>query len=410
MEKGAFINVHGPVNLEAAAAGRSVPFMACVLSTSSVPPMPQDIYYALQGACRADDASMLQFLLDYSQEQEMCFRMGDILHLALELGKRNAFSFLLRYLNGDLEGLNRSDGLYYAVKNADLQLVTALINLPNRACNVNAVVRNVVPRVNCSACSVLACAKDPVMIRLLLDAGAEVGPRSGCVTVMHAACTQYHVEGVRMLLEARAPAGRMGASEGALILTIRALCTEEQIPAKLAVLRLLLDAGGDNGQPGLGRFPPAHECVLAVGDIAKAAVLRLLLQRNPAIVRGESKGGSLTLMAAKQIEEEDVFAALADAGDDPNVPDNQGLRPLDLLLKTAPSLKDRDLPRRVRSIIPHLFRAGCDPLTLTRRKRTIVMDMVQMRTPNTDAIICSYITMTLDYILARTTTVAPKSH
>jgi ankyrin repeat protein len=233
--------------------------------------------------------------------------------------------------------------LMAAVLGGCTEIVANMINTGNKA-DVNSVFQD-----GDGYRTALSYASKPEIVRMLLDAKADVNPK-GCASVIHEACTAFQPESVKMLLDAGAhPYEEIRSACSPYMRTLMFKCTEETADAKLAVVNLLLAAG-------VGTDRTSYYCASVAEDPCMERVLDVMLQYIPRLLECVNANGMTPLDHAVENKQLRKVQYLVAAGADVNywkcTKNGKSL--------LFPLLSDPDACPRTRAILRVLLDAGVD--------------------------------------------------
>jgi ankyrin repeat protein len=385
----------------------TIPFIKYVLSNYS--PNERNIHDALVRACRHGRLETLHFLLDWAAKPQS--RHESVLETNIVRILEDAFadtssgdvmeeavSIVFELLNIERLSSDVSNKLLRAAVSRGYRPIVAALVAHGR-CNVNQ--HASVPLFERTIYRpLISWASDPVVVKLLLDAKAVVDNPDN-ETVFAAACQELRVDSVKMLLEAKADVNA-GRTMPALQHTIRASCTDEQAEDKVAILRLLLEAGADTRR--FFRSANALEsCIGASESSSRAITAKALLLHDLSLMNWSENG--TPLVYACEVEQKDpaLFKVLIDAGDDVNACNDKGFSIIALLLATLRGKKWPILhpPRATRESMHVLLDAGADPLFYMNGYTLVMMVLLEPRRIYTDAACNILLTDILEFILRR---------
>jgi hypothetical protein len=227
--------------------------------------------------------------------------------------------------------------------------------------------------------TLLSWAYEPAIVAALLEAGAAVNV-PGHVSVLRAACEKLMPESVQLLLAAGADTGTVWAER--LVLSLMGQrCDAEHVGDKIAVMRLLLDAG--LAAPTV-REIEVERCNAGTGDrdVQPEMLLRALVERDPDMVARESSDdGLLPLWSAAQVKNPGMVRVLLEAGADVgglaadarrSPPDSV---PILFAIFSKHSISTATaIQRRMRQTLGLLLDAGAQPTVLAASGRTVLME------------------------------------
>jgi ankyrin repeat protein len=246
-----------------------------------------------------------------------------------------------------------NDLLAYACVGSHIDIVKRLLDACD--CDVNAVVGDHTP---------LSRATDPAIIKLLLDAKAQVNPE-GSISTLRTACEKLKPDAVKTLLEAGAR-----TSHQLLNVVVSAPCADEQIDDKVAVLHLLLDAGAKT-RAGFGDSALSH-CLTCEPSRDVLVSMKTLIQRDPGMLDLRDFLKLTPLMRAVNRCKPATVNFLIEAGADVTIVDRYNNSALSHVF----SVRQED-PLNVdkREILRMLLDAGASPLVYTDHTDSVTMFM-----------------------------------
>jgi ankyrin repeat protein len=382
-------------------------FIKYVMSIYS--PNERNIHDALVRACQHGRLETLRFLLDWDATPgsrrksvlqmkslvgilEDVFAGGDVMEEAVSIVFERLY---IKRLSSDVSNML----LRVATARGYRTIVAALV--AHSRCNVNQ--HTSFPSIEGTIyCPLISEVSDPVVVKLLLDAKAVVDNPDN-ETVFQAACERLRVDSVKMLLKAKADVNA-GRVIPALQRTIRASCTDEQAGDKVAILRLLLEAGADTRR--FCRSANALEsCIGASESSNRAITAKALLLHDPSLMNWSENGTPLIYACRSSNRDPALFKVLIDAGDDVNACDKRGFSIIALLLTTLRGDSSLSLypPRETRESMHVLLDAGADPLFYMNGYTLMMMVLLEpvYGVTYTDAACNILLTDILEFILRR---------
>jgi hypothetical protein len=250
---------------------------------------------------------------------------------------------------------------------------------------------------NGAAHSALSGASEPHIIKILLDAKAEVNP-TGCETVLRSACADLRVDAVQMLLEAKADVNWPPIGQSAAYYALGGRSADGQID----VINLLHAAGL--------KACSMHDVLREQRTFSNARAYAVLLAHYPELleVRGRDRLTPLLRVAEFCWRNVDMIETLVSAGADVLATDGQNQTVLFHMLRLDTigrrEMFDDEHIDTTRSLLQFLLRAGADP-TQGRdyHGHTLLMELTKTSAYSDDKDkICSlYITDLLDGIKYR---------
>jgi ankyrin repeat protein len=205
----------------------------------------------------------------------------------------------------------------------------------------------------------MAHASDAATVQALLDHGVAVShDDDDSISVFSGACEKLDPAAVQLLLRARASLGTDIKGKTPLCYAIHAYCREEQVPDKISIINLLIDAGAVTDR----HYDEGNVLDICIGAPSSAhpvAVVAALLERDPGLLEERPRGRYPILMRAVRGRECNlsVIKALIDAGASVNV-DASGYKfPLVYSLASNTLMEIGDKLRLLRV----LLEAGADP-------------------------------------------------
>jgi ankyrin repeat protein len=215
----------------------------------------------------------------------------------------------------------------------------------------------------------MAHAGDAATVQALLDHGVAVRP-GGSISVFSGACEKLDPAAVQLLLRARARLGTDSKEKTPLYYAIHAYCREEQVPDKISIINLLIDAGAETD----GDYDESNVLDICIGapcSAHPAAVVAALLERDPGLLEDRPSDRHPILMRAVQGRECNlsVIKALIGAGASVNVDTSGNKIPLVYNLASNRLMKAGDkLP-----LLRVLLEAGAEPRAPAYDDRTSLM-------------------------------------
>jgi ankyrin repeat protein len=330
---------------------------------------------ALKGACMIRRCDVVSHLLSFAAEPEQNYDIDirDMIQRAFDARAFDVVSVLLaRYRDGTikLQNIETDKLLFYAVVTSDVDMVKTLVN--SSSCDVNTEASSWMGKY-----TLLSCSYDPNVVRILLDAKAEVNPE-GCTSVLKTACDMLNVASVQMLLEAGANVNGSGRWMP-LQYAIQAKSTDTDINTadhtrdKVAVINLLLAAGAATRHLCEGRSA-LHECVCIYGDEDVAILMKTLVDHDPELLECGDKDGRTPLMLSVYLQRHRI-RELIDIGVDINSRDARGNTALHHLVIGRNSTYDQS-HRRDREIVQLLLHSKIDPTVVNNNGYTALMLLV----------------------------------
>jgi ankyrin repeat protein len=252
----------------------------------------EHVQQAFEGASDAGNAEVLECLLSWAEENDYSADFGDMMSRVFLSSRVGALSMLLTQYEGRISAGDGSPVpddllLVFAVKCGRVEIVARLVDA---GVDVNS-------KVEALTGTALSYASDPVMVKMLLEAKADVNPED-CDTVFKAACEKLNIEAVKMLLDAGATA--VGVAKGAVP---HVPCPDKQAEDKIAILNLLLDAEGD-ACGDKEQSAVLRECTRAVDGTDRVMTVNALLSRNPRLLEYEEDGDTLLMSLVKRVGKE----------------------------------------------------------------------------------------------------------
>jgi ankyrin repeat protein len=216
----------------------------------------------------------------------------------------------------------------------------------------------------------LSLASDPEVIRLLLDANAEVD-RDTVNPALLGACRKSQPESVRMLLEVNAP---VNVYPSLLTEALRPLPPGMPVGNKLEVLSLLLGAGVDPRVMNYGNSA-LHSCAMShkadQADVIDAA--GLLLDHDPGLLELCDHRGFTALALAAEKSSVGMVRFLISRSADVNARDLTGRSVLAVAVDDPSFGTD---PGAVRKTVQALLKAGADPAAGSAGCQSLLMRLV----------------------------------
>jgi ankyrin repeat protein len=297
--------------------------------------------------------------------------------------------------------LNKPLVLMYAAAQNSLAIVAALLR--DKDIDVNAVYNYFIEK-KTPDFTLLSRVSDPVVITLLLQAKADVTP-AGCATVLQGACEKLQIDAVKLLLAAGADVNTLGDGHSAMYHAVHASYDTHDF---VAVINYLFDMGASacNGKDGKSVLHFDPFC-----DTKELPVLRLLLAREPALVRCRDDDGATALMRVVEHYRYraglHIIKTLLDAGSDAKARDKHGATVLFYLL--IPHTHGYD-DTYIRSVLHLLLASGADPIACGYGGDTVLMQVMSQAPPseenefrfyNSDAAAVSLLHMVIGAVLTR---------
>jgi ankyrin repeat protein len=208
----------------------------------------------------------------------------------------------------------------------------------------------------------LSGASDPKIIKMLLDAKADVNPTE-CETVLRGACSELRVDAVKMLLEAKADVNWQPIGDSAVSYAVYAdlKSSKTSIATQIEVINLLCDAGA---QPRDLFFSYRRDMLQYVcNNREDARVFALVLSRCPELLHVRDSAGRTPLlrMAGDYKLKMGIVEALVDAGADMLATDNENQTVLFHVFYKDINW-DKSYMAELRGFVQFLLGAGADPL------------------------------------------------
>jgi ankyrin repeat protein len=218
----------------------------------------------------------------------------------------------------------------------------------------------------------LSMASDPAIVRLLLDAQADVS-RTSVESALFGSCRRFQAESVRMLLEAKAPVDLPGPCSP-LASTICAHGPTDEINKKVVVLSLLLDAGA-NTRDISSKSSALHLCVSATApDTVDTAAF--LLDRDPGLLVVRNAQGETALMLAARTLNVEMVKFFISRGADVNACDSTKQSVLANTMAYPSLQRSIASTLKLREVVQLLLLAGADPAQCGDGHMTPVMWVV----------------------------------
>jgi ankyrin repeat protein len=346
----------------------AVNIIACILS-------------ALQGACQGGRMTMIKHLLAVCAERRYDVNYSGLIKVGMRACRKEVVDYLLDRYDGDVNIVIVGAGaaawtgddilLFYAVLCGSGKLVKHVLD--RGQCNVNTVIdASIAPGMN--PATALSRAADPSIVKMLLDAKADVNP-AGCDTVLKTACEMFKPDAVKALIDAGAAVNGTDIGMPPLYSVLTARCTDNQVDDKIAVLTHLLDAGAKTADVYAG-FSALHLCVRAESFTNNLATVKALLGCQPSLLECTDNDGFTPLMTAVNADRKDIdiVKALIDAGADVNARNTK--TSVLFLLFTAGMLSFALVANKPkRDILRLLLDAGADPRVPGEDGMTLIMQV-----------------------------------
>jgi ankyrin repeat protein len=264
--------------------------------------------------------------------------------------------------------------LMAAAEGGCVDLVTRSLDLGH---DVNAVVS-----ANSEVDTALSLASNPDVVRVLLDAKADVslGPS------LKTACAKSNPSSVKMLLDAGANADHTTKSWGTpLCSVLSAPKAAVSFDDEISVINLLLDAGARTRNIDPNGDSALHVWARATWSRPESiAVAKVLLERDPGLLDCRGAGGETPLMAAmKSKRRMHELEFLVEAGADVNAKDASGnsVLAISLMYNGSQAVFMREY-RKFLATQQLLLAAGADPFDCDRLGRTAAMILFNPCTPD----------------------------
>jgi ankyrin repeat protein len=327
---------------------------------------------------------VLEYLFGIVKERgyELQINVGKLLSSCRDNGVAN---YLFSKLNVDLSSIaGRDRVLEHAVQSGNAMIVREFVNhsgiqIDNRGQYFG---------------GMLSYASDPTIIRLLLNAKADVTIDDSDDPVMGAAIEELQLESVKMLVEAGA-----GRSKRSFRYALELSCTDDKVDDKIAIINLLIDVGAstrdvyawDNVNSAM--YTCLHHTAIGF-DVHPLETIRALHERDPGMLNcTDYRYGITPLMLAvsRQDVPVSVVKELLEMGADMDIKDSTGVPLLQLLFLPPPDesgagdfLRD-DTPSKIREKLPLLLSLGADPNVTEFKGVTIPMMLLAADGTGTDS-------------------------
>jgi ankyrin repeat protein len=227
----------------------------------------------------------------------------------------------------------------------------------------------------------LSGASEPHIIKMLLDAKADVNPKD-CETVLRGACAALRVDAVQMLLEAKAgvnwqPEDGQSATSYAVY---RSTHGERTVNDQLDIINLLCDAGAKPWDVfgSKNDLSQGFSC----NNREDARAFAFLLSRRPELLEARDSAGRTPLlaMAGNYSSKKGIIEVLVDAGADVLAADDENQTVL--LHAFDKSFVSRDTyTENMRVYLQFLLEAGADPVQGSDRDgNTLLMRVITSST------------------------------
>jgi ankyrin repeat protein len=416
VSEGAHVDPSDPVFWCLAGSAASAGFVRHLVSLG--PPDEECLGGALEGACMAGQRDVVELLLPIAKEQDgYADLLGQLADTAFDAERTDVLAALLEQYalvhpvegsddrcedgsedgfddesedgfedgsyDGSYDGLSQDDSyggfegesedpipreslLIYAAACGDAALVARLLS---SGCDVTGVV--------CSS-TALAHATDPAIIRMLLDAKADVDP-PGCVHMLKAACSKLRPDAVKALLDAGAGVGKDKHDNPALVFAISTEVPPEKVEDHVAIINLLVDAGADTRslRRGQSALQSCFHCLRMNKENVVIRTIEVLLRRDPGLLECRNEEGLTPLMYLlnEGMLCPAVAKALVDAGADVEAADQRGRTPLHHLLGGGRGGCAKYLEKW--EILQLLLGAGARATACDGEGKTVLMDALE---------------------------------
>jgi ankyrin repeat protein len=337
-----------------------------------------EINYAFEGSCMIDQKDMVEYLLGFCDEHDLKVDSRKYLMIAFMAESFSTARLLLDRICDSVDMTSSTEAqlfLIYAAGCGKIDLLTRLLNEGN--CKVNAAIQQHYGE-NTRTYGPLSQASDPAVIKVLLEAKANVNPKRGDCA-LRGACTMLRPDAVKMLIDAGANANDVNFGRTSLIYALEAKCTAEQADDLTKVVKLLLEAGVDT----FGNIAPLQLCTNPNQPYQKEA-MKALLKHDPCMADDVDSSGLTALMCAtmSHTRSPSALSVLTDAGVRLDDVGDQGKPALFFAFKYVDEVwKGIRRPRYMRECLQLLLRAGADPTVTDKRGWTLLMDLIGFQDP-----------------------------
>jgi ankyrin repeat protein len=294
------------------------------------------------------------------------------------LGQMDTRSAVIHGENQDIENrdwwdeytpMSKSMVLMYAVACNSLVIVATLLH--DKETDVNAVFNNFRFEKTPEYTS-LSRASDPHIIKLLLQAKAEVNPPD-CVTVLEGACRHSRLDALQMLLAAGADVNMLGNGESAMYSAAHYF---SRFDDSVAIISRLYDAGASacHGKDGRSVLHRANH-----GSRIGQVEVSYILSREPAIIWYRDNDGATALMRAYYNRDNFLITALLEAGADARARDTRGATAFFYLFSTPVWNTCISVPVSLHyknTTFQHLLSTGADPTVCRYNGETLIMQVL----------------------------------
>jgi hypothetical protein len=273
-----------------------------------------------------------RFLLGYSIYRGIETNITELLEATAKGGYNDVFKLVHQFTinNVDPSQFDPNEMLMSAVACGCEDVVLALLASGNCDLNLSERVHFRVQNTNISTRgTALAAASDPTVIKILLDNKADVNPNDS-VSVLASSIFKLNVVAVKMLLDAGAEVGHKPTSNMTSFMELlrRATLKSGPIPAQVDVFNLLLKAGLRTRDIGGG----AGAALTFTTTVSKSpSLLSALLEHDPSLLEARDRDGMTPLLSFVDRSNMDVVRRLLEAGADPTVCDAKGRTALMIL-------------------------------------------------------------------------------